>query len=279
MSGRNHLETGAIFDAIREDEAREPRITEAAFRPIAEKYDIPSSKVEEVRRRLNGGASAYCLARSDETSVPRQRSYQDVKREVNRVGKLIEELKSALETLSEDAAALYDNVEHVVDGEMLSERETRENSSFGHRLYRSGEGNFYLNRDQIVWHIGVLENMTKHILTVMKPTNRGGRPLNEAMSRWVDNVYFIWTRTLGRRFKFDQHQGEPTVPAEGTLGRLFASDQAPAADFCWQTLRLIDPRPNWSEFCTAMRQAVRLDRPGRGRSRAIESRRNPHRSP
>jgi hypothetical protein len=250
---RPRVEPGAIFAAIHEDEAHGPRITEAAFRPIADEYNIPLSDVEQVRLSLNAGASAYLYARSVEKSGQDQPSYQDIEREISHVRTLTANLKSALEHLSEVAAALFDDMEHVASMEMLAEFETRGTSSFGHPFYRIGEGRTYLNRHQIVLHIGVLENMAKHILSVMKPTNKGGRPPNEAMPCWVNNVYIIWTRTLGRQFSFYEFEGEP--------------NRESATAFCWETLLLIDRCPSRSAFRTAMRDAVRLEQISRGRRR------------
>jgi hypothetical protein len=259
MSGQNYFELGPVFAEIYEDEVHGPRITEEAFRPIAEKHKIPLSKVEEVRRRLSGGASAYLRAQSIEGAVQRPVSFQDVECQISRVGRLIEELTWTLEHFSEDAKGLFDRVEEdIVSKEIRSEWKTRETSSFGHHFFRNGEGKYYLHRDHIVDHIGALGNMTQHIFTRIVPTNKGGRPRNEAMPRWVDNAYDIWTRTLGHRFSFNQHQGEPTTSA---------------GIFCWETLLLIDPCPNRSKFSTAMRQAVQLNRSGR--RRAVEKSQKP----
>jgi hypothetical protein len=200
------------------------------------------------------GPLLYRHARRVQKESPRQPSYPDIKVKLSRIAGLLVELRSAIEDLPDEVKGHLDLLEWDVTLQML--KGTSEISSFGHRFYRGlgqdGQGIFYLRLPEITANIDVLENMVLHILKGMKPANKGGRPPNEAMWLWVGNFRDIWTRRLGRRFTFRQHKGEPTSPA-GLV--------------CWETLRLIDPDANWSEFCTAMRQVVGLYRRGRGRPR------------
>ena len=63
----------------------------------------------------------------------------------------------------------------------------------------------------------------------------------------------FWVKQLKRPFTFDQQNGEPV---------------SHAAFFCWELLKFIDPKAGWPEFCTAMREAVQQDHPGRGRRKS-----------
>jgi hypothetical protein len=251
---RNRIEPGEIFAAIHRDKVQGSRTEEAVFRSLAEKHCIPRHLIDQVCASLSDGTSAYRHARSVQQEGPCQPSYPDIKGRLSRIAGLLAELRSAIEQLPDEVKGLFDLLEWGVTLQMLEG--TSQISCFGHRFYRGlgqdGQGMAYLHLPQIMANIDVLENMIEHIRQGLKPANKGGRPPNEAMWLWVGNFRDIWTRKLGRRFTFRQHKGEPTSPA-GVV--------------CWEALRLIDPDASRSEFRTAMRQAVELGRPGRGRPR------------
>jgi hypothetical protein len=93
--------------------------------------------------------------------------------------------------------------------------------------------------------------MIEHMLCHSNAADKGGAPLRRgAMWAFIGNMREFWKSELGRDFTFAQRDG------------LF---QGEAAIFCWDLLKLIHPDASRSEFCAAMRAAVELDRPGRGR--------------
>jgi hypothetical protein len=188
---RNRVEPGEIIAAIHEDDASGSRVDEAVFRRLAEQHGVPPHLIDPMCASLSAGASAYRHARSMESADQRQPLHPDVRRELDRVLMLTEELESKLEHLSDEARAYFDSVEWDVMLQMLGG--TREASSFGHRFYRGwgqdGQGMTHLQHlPEIIATITVLKNMTKHILPIAEePADQGGRPRNEAMPLWVNN--------------------------------------------------------------------------------------------
>jgi hypothetical protein len=253
---RKSIEPGTILNAFLENKDRIPSlIDKEAFHEICEKFHIPSEVADQVRKQLCNAGFIYTFIRNELKAVRHKPSYQEVRKELHAIEKLAQQLASKLDDISDDARAFIHSAENAVDMEMVTNWDSIETSSFGHRIYRyqteyCSESKSYLHLPQITQAVTILHNMTRHVLAVAKSGDKGGRPRNEAMWLWVVNMHVAWTEMLGRQFTFDQVGKKPITEA---------------GIFCWHILRLIDPNAKWSEFCTAVREKVQLSRPGRGR--------------
>jgi hypothetical protein len=253
---RGLVEPGGIFDAIRENEGRIPSLVDVeTFRPIAEKIGIPSELTEQARLRVCYAAFVYQFVRDNEGSTEDGSSFRNVTMELSSLLSATQTLVSRLDVLSSEARNAIEWAEEIVAYEMLGSSPT---SSFGHSFFRrldqeGSETTTHLHFPQILEAVSVLRNMLVHIRGSVRPADIGGRPFRtQATWNFIVTLREFWTKQLKRPFTFDQRMREP------------ASE---AAFFCWELLKLTDRNAKWPEFCTAMREAVRLDHPGRGRRR------------
>jgi hypothetical protein len=253
---RDLVEPGEFFDAIHENELRIQSLFDVeAFRPTSEKAGIPIELTEQARLRVCYAAFAYRLVRDNEGSTHAEASFKNVRKELSSLLSATQTLASRLDALSNEAQNWIQCAEEIVDYEMLASHAV---SSFGHSFirHRDREGRetrTYLHFPQILEAVSVLGKMINHILECARPADKGGRPLRtQATSVFIGSMRVFWTKQLKRPFTFLQHEGVPV---------------SEAAIFCWELLKFIDPKAEWSEFCTAMRKAVQLDHPGRGRPR------------
>jgi hypothetical protein len=253
---RNLVEAGWIFDAIREnEESILSSIDLEDFRLIAEKVGIPSELTEQARLCVCKAAFVYRLVRDNDSSTEAGLSFSKFRKELSSLLSATQTLASRLDALSSDTRNLVEGAEEIVDYEMLA---SKPKSSFGHSFFRhwdreGHETRTYLHFPQILEAVSALREMIEWTLKSARPADKGGRPRRtQATQHFIENMREFWTKQLKRPFTFDQHMSEPT---------------SEAAVFCWELLRFIDPNAKWSEFSTAMREAVRLDHPGRGRRR------------
>jgi hypothetical protein len=253
---RSLVEPGRIFDAIHENEGRIPSLVDVqTFRPIAEKIEIPNELTEQARLRLCYAAFVYQLVRANEGSTEVGSSFRNVTKELSLLLSATRTLASRLDSLSSDAQDAIEWAERIVDDEMLPSNKI---SSFGHSYFRNHdpegrETTTYLHLPQILEAVSVLRKMIEHVLTRATPFDQGGRFQNQATWEFISTMREFWVKQLKRPFTFDQQNGEPV---------------SHAAFFCWELLKFIDPNAKWSEFCTAMREAVRRNHPGRGRRKS-----------
>jgi hypothetical protein len=258
---RRLVEPGRIFDAIRENEGWIPSLFEVEdFRPIAEKVGIPNELTEQARLRLCYAAFVYRLVRDNEGSTEVGSSFRNVTKELSLLLSATQTLASRLDSISSDARDAIEWAERIVDDEMLAPNRI---SSFGHSYFRhhdreGRETTTYLHLPQILEAVSVPRKMIEHVLARARPVDQGGRRFqNQATWEFISAMREFWVKQLKRPFTFDQQNGEPV------------SD---AAFFCWELLKFIDPNAKRSEFCTAMREAVQLDHPGRGRRKSQKPR-------
>lgn len=251
---RNAVGVGAIFDAIRENEEQILALIDcSAFASLAKESGIPNAAIEPARRRACYAAFAYQYIRDEERSPESRPSFRGARSELGSALSTAQKLVCQLNSLSGEAQDLIQSAEHIVDYEMLASTMA---SSFGHRFLRQWdrEGHetaTYQHFPQIVEANLILCNMIEHVLANSKAVDKGGAPRRtQATQLFVDDIRTLWTKELGLKFSFNQHERKPITPA---------------AIFCWELLTLVDPSASWSEFCTAMRKAVQLTRPGRGR--------------
>jgi hypothetical protein len=253
---RDLVEPGTIVGAIYENERQIPLLFDVeAFRPTAKKAGIPSELTEQARARVCRAAFAYRLVRDNKGSIEAGSSFKSVKKELSSLLSATQTLALRLDAVSSEARNAIEWAEEIVAYEMLGYSPI---SSFGHSFfrYRDREGRetrTYLHFPQILEAVSVLRNMIDHILARARPADKGGRPF-QTQATWVFIVEMreFWTNELKRSFTFDHCKGVPI---------------SEAAIFCWELLKFVDPKAECSEFCTAMRKAVQLDHPGRGRPR------------
>lgn len=254
--GRGHVEPGAIHAALCENESRIlSLIGVTKFRSVAREFGIPREQSKQVRLQVCSAAFVYRFVRDELRKRTPDKPYQQTKKRLRDVASLARRLQTKVDQFSEEEQAAIRDIENSAVGfELVKNWDHIERGSFGHRIHRSWsrdghERKTYVHLFDAVHEVAAFGKMISHVLANTKPTDRGGRPRNEAVWLWAVNMQSIWTGTLGWEFTFDAYGGKPI---------------SEAARFSWQLLQLVDPDARWLDFHTAMRSAVRLTHPGRG---------------
>jgi hypothetical protein len=217
------------------------------------KLEVPRSVMEQVRKDICCTAYAYQYIRDNENApTTNTSSLRDVNSELSSVSVMASELVAKVTNLSTAATDRIHAAEEIADYEMLISKSAT--SSFGHTFLRykdtyGHDTQTYLHLPQIIGCLSVLRNMTARMAEIAAPAKK--KFPNQAMRHFVTHMRIIWTEQIGRDdFTFAQHDG------------VFEGD---ATHFCWAFLKLIDPNASRSQFATAMRGAVEINHPGRGR--------------
>jgi len=243
------------FDVISEPkEQLLLRVDKEKFGAIAKEHSILPELIEPMRERVCYVDWAY--KHKSRGLVEKKFPFRKIKQELVSLEKSARQTATKMEHLSAGARAWFAIAEETTTQEMLAD-DSIGTSSFGHRIYRQFVLNgqktaTFMRLDQINEAVSTLPEIIARLSADLKPRDKGGRPSNQAMQLFVQELYDIWTNVLHRRFTFDQHNGKP---------------QSEAARFGWALLILIDLHARRSVFYTAMDNAVNLRHPGRGRPR------------
>ncbi len=116
------------------------------------------------------------------------------------------EIHAALDALGELCEPLCDRLYHLDDST---------------RSYLCGASNGYVfamdkdRWDRLDTAIDGVQRLTDYIAFAKErlPIDKGGRPLEQALTIWVCEIAEIWERELGQDFTIDFHKNEPTSAA------------------------------------------------------------------
>jgi len=236
-------------DGFREFPRREAKVFSDSFvQKLARSYKIEDQRVPELKRALEGWADVY-FDYKEEDERPRAGK---IKAEIEDLRTRIDELRLALERLTDDAEQLFWWPEGLVRPDPFSDANLH-TSDYGHmiRLIPHAEGGKAIIRIEKHHHFEsllILRNYCEAaIRRLYEREDRGGRKRSEALRMWAVNTINYWESPdcLNRRFALKCYKGEPI-----TQGALFTIE----------AFQPIDPTISVARHVTAMRHAMKTRR-------------------
>jgi len=251
------LEPGEIMEGFLDNKHKMEAIIDDNFvDTLINEFNISEIKRDEIAYIIRLNSWIYYHYKQTQDTPPHRQSRFLALKELRKVVKLADALRSALGSLSPIAQDFLAQAQDQADFE-ASMTET-DRSSFGHTIVRRPAGLdatsiTLLKQHQIAEAVEIIGNMARHgveRIERIRAARKGGRPRNHALHLWAYNMRMLWEKMLGRPFRLDVKGGEMLTPA---------------ALFCWEVVSKMDTTVTSTELATVMRAEIQSLKRGRGR--------------
>lgn len=215
--------------------------SDSAFQRLARNYGFAdSNKLAEAKKRLEGAAQVYRNWKRNYSDAPRP---GESRAAIDAVEQSANELLSALQKMDSATADLFWEPEIKLLNNWGNLQFTE--SKYGHQIERlPAEGGGYnldcLWRDDHFASLNILLAYCKAAKERL-PKDKGGPRSDEPLRMWAINIQAFWEQFLGRRFTLDREKGKPI---------------SPAANFCVDAFKSIDPTIRPSRVMNAMSKVI-----------------------